>query len=382
MKTNKDLLIFYNFLNEIWDLELFSFYLRCRKSMIQIKLGDNFKGDADLCSLSLTQTEWVNVAVKMFVGVMKPTTCVQRITSRLLNSEFTNEVPANLLLVELIEEYVLINTKNTPKTLSKTPDKPKPPPRQSKVDFDIMKYGNHGNNKKTITRENSFLDEELNSATVEESPPSSEKPVFYSLANGYDNHSEENFFQQEIQRIVSEKDKIKEALEETIDFCDSVSYEHDLLLIQNSKLKKLLSVVTDKLIRIDQDAINDIDFSDVLDDPCMDFKPTGILKEKKNGQGKFEKNRHNLLDLPFSETAGREINRKKVPATPKFSVSSNDFEDDIFFCIEDYLPSQPGLLNIKKGDRIKKISELDDWYFGENTQNGTRGFFPPNNIRQ
>ena len=226
------------------------------------------------------------------------------------------------------------------------------------------------------------MDEELNGATVEESPPSSAKPMFYKISNVYENHSEELAqCQYELQKHIAEKDKIKEALEETVEFCDSVSYEHDLLLIQNSKLKKLLSIVTDKLIRIDQDAINDIDFSDVLDDPCMDFKPTGILKEKKNRKGKFEKNRHNLLDLPFSESAGRDMGKKKVPATPKFSVGTNEFEEDMFVCCEEYMPSQAGLLNMKKGDKIKKISELDDWYFGENMGSGNRGFFPPGNIR-
>ena len=355
---------------------------------MQIKLGDNFKADADLGNLSLSQTEWVSVAVKLFTGLMKPTTCVQKITKRLLDADFNSEIPANFLLVYLVEEYqASIKKTNTKEiTESKQVQKPMLPPRQNKVDFDIMKYGKYSAiTKKPSTRENSFLvDEELHSATVEESPPSSEKPMFYKISEAADNNHFDKLIQckNELQKTIEEKDKLKEALEETVDFCDSVSYEHDLLLIQNSKLKKLLSIVTDKLIRIDQDAINDIDFSDVLDDPCMDFKPTGILKENKNRKGKYEKNRHNLLDLPFSETAGREIHKKKVPATPKFSIASNEFDDDLFTCNEDYEPSQPGLLNMKKGDKIKKISELDDWYFGENLENNTRGFFPPDNIRQ
>ena len=319
---------------------------------------------------------------------MKPTTCVQKITKRLLDADLSNEIPANLLLVHLVEEYQSSFKKPSIKqpVQIKQVEKPRLPPRQNNADFDIMKYGKHSAiPKKQSTRENSFIvDEELHCATVEESPPSSEKPMFYRISNTFDKtHSEELIqCENELQKIIEEKDKIKEALEETVDFCDSVSYEHDLLLIQNSKLKKLLSIVTDKLIRIDQDAINDIDFSDVLDDPCMDFKPTGILKENKNGKGKYEKNRHNLLNLPFSETAGREIHKKKIPATPKFSETSNEFDADIFVCCDNYIPSQPGLLNMKKGDKIKKISELDDWYFGENLGNKTRGFFPPGNIRQ
>ncbi|OMJ84897.1 hypothetical protein SteCoe_13879 [Stentor coeruleus] len=383
MKSSKELLHFYNFLNGIWENDLFLFYLKSRKAIIQIKLGDNFKAETDLQSLSLNQNEWVNVVMKLFTGVAKPTSCVQKITKRLLDDDFTDEVPGNVLLVDFVEEYYdSLIRKNAGKLQSKTHDKPKLPPRQGKVSFDIMKYGKHVQNKKPSTRENSYIiDEELHMATVEESPPTNEKPVFYKISTSYDNHSDELYHcQQELQKTVCEKDRIKEALEETVDFCDSVSYEHDLLLIQNSKLKKLLSIVTDKLIRIDQDAINDIDFSDVLDDPCIDFKPTGILKEKTNGKGKYEKGRQNFLDLPYSEAAGKDMQKKKVPATPKFSATTNEFEEEVIICAEEYMPSQPGLLNMKKGDRVKKISELDDWFFGENLETGTRGFFPPSNI--
>lgn len=350
---------------------------------MQIKLGDNFKAETDLQALKLNQTEWVSVAVKMFTGLLKPTISVQRVTKRLLDSDYTDEVPGNILLVHIVEEYsanLLKKPQVNGKPIGQQP-KPKLPPRKT-ADFDIMKYGkNVAVAKKLGTRENSYyIDEELHSATVEASPPSTEKPVFYRISNSFESNNEELYrCREDLEKAVSDKDRLKEALEETVEFCDSVSYEHDLLLIQNSKLKKLLSIVTDKLIRIDQDAINDIDFSDVLDDPCADFKPTGILKEKKNG--KSEKNKQHYLDLPFSESAGKEIGKKKVPATPKFSVAQSEFEEDILVCGEDYLPSQAGLLNMKKGERIKKISELDDWFFGENLENGTRGFFPPTSIR-
>ena len=389
MRSNKDLQIFYNFLNEIWSNELFKFYLRCRKSILQIKLGDSYKAETEIQSLMLNQSEWVSLTLKMFSGLLKPTTCVQKITKKLLDADYdyTSEVPGNVLLVNLVEEYRLsFYSQTDPKNnKEKLHEKPKPPPRSEKVEFDIMKYGKNTGTKKMGTRENSFnIDEELHSATVEESPLSYEKPMFYRISNASDHHSEELIqCQQELQRVIAKKDEIKEALEETVDFCDSVSYEHDLLLIQNSKLKKLLSIVTDKLIRIDQEAINDIDFSDVLDDPCMDFKPTGILKEKSsNGKGRYDAYRNNYLDLPFSETAGKDIQKKKVPATPKFSEGTTEFDADSMVCCEDYLPSQPGLLNMKKGDVIKKISELDDWFFGENTQSGTRGFFPPSSVGQ
>ena len=417
MHSSKELSIFYNFLNELWPAEIFLFYLKCRKAIVQIKLGDNYKGELDLPQVKLSQSEVVSVAVKMFNGLVSATSIVQRLTARLLDSDFTDVVPGNVLLVNLIELYYErfsqrislgkgavnggvsagsnrtngtnsangtngANANNSVNGIKGTQDKPKPPPRKENNGFDIMKYGKHANGpKKMSTQENSFyIDEELHSATVEASPPSNEKPVFYRISNTFDNFSEElGFCRDELEKTVIEKDRLKEALEETVEFCDSLSYEHDLLLIQNSKLKKLLSIVTDKLIRIDQDAINDIDFTDVLDDPCVDFKPTGILKEKKNG--KTEKGRQHYLDLPFSENAGKDMGKKKVPATPKFSANQNEFEDDVLLCCEDYLPSQAGLLNMSKGDKIKKISELDDWFFGENLENGTRGFFPPASIR-
>jgi hypothetical protein len=347
---------------------------------MQIKLGDNIKGESDLQSLKLSQTEWVSVASKMFTGVLKPTSIVPKITKRLLDSDFTDEVPGNVLLVHIVEEYSE-NLKKPAVNGNKAPTaRPKPPPRKEINGFDLMKYGKHVTGpKKTSTRETSFyVDEELHSATVEASPPSTEKPVFYRISSTFESHSEElHHLRDDLERTVIEKDRLKEALEETVEFCDSLSYEHDLLLIQNSKLKKLLSIVTDKLIRIDQDSINEIDFTDVLDDPCVDFKPTGILKEKKNVKG--DKNRQ-YLDLPFSESAGKDVGKKKVPATPKFSANSAEVDVDVLVCCEDYLPSQAGLLNMNKGDKIKKISELDDWFFGENLENGTRGFFPPASI--
>ena len=426
MHSSKELSIFYNFLNELWPTEIFLFYLKCRKAIVQIKLGDNYKGELELQQVKLSQSEVVSVAVKMFNGLASATSIVQKLTARLLDSDFTDVVPGNVLLVNLIEIYYermsqkvcvgkgigngrgnvgvngvngangasgasgacgahgnnAANGNNGTNGAKNSVDKPKLPPRKESNGFDIMKYGKHVSGPKKIsTQENSFyIDEELHSATVEASPPSNEKPVFYRISNTFDNFSEElSFCRDELEKTVIEKDKLKEALEETVEFCDSLSYEHDLLLIQNSKLKKLLSIVTDKLIRIDQDAINDIDFTDVLDDPCVDFKPTGILKEKKNA--KTEKGRQHYLDLPFSENAGKDMGKKKVPATPKFSASQNEFEEDVLVCCEDYLPSQAGLLNMSKGDKIKKISELDDWFFGENLENGTRGFFPPASIR-
>ena len=384
MSTQRELLIFYNFLNDHWPLELFLFYIKCRKSLVQIKLGDNYKGEIELQQVKLSQSEVVSVAAKMFNGLVSATSIVQRLTIRLLNSDFTDEVPGNVLLVMLVEEYFEIRNKkinagNGAKTVQA---KPKLPPRKESNGFDIMKYGKHANGPKRIgTRENSFyIDEELHGATVEASPPSNEKPVFYRISNNFDSSAEElGICRDELEKVVMEKDRLKEALEETVEFCDSLSYEHDLILIQNSKLKKLLSIVTDKLIRIDQDAINDIDFTDVLEDPCVDFKPTGILKEKKNG--KTEKGKKHYLDLPFSEHAGKDMGKKKIPVSPKFSASQNEFEDDILVCCENYLPSQAGLLNMNKGDKIKKISELDDWFFGENLENGSRGFFPPSSIK-
>lgn len=195
-------------------------------------------------------------------------------------------------------------------------------------------------------------------------------------------------YKRELEQVVQERDHIKEALDETIEFCDTVSYEHDLLLIQNRKLKKILSLVTDKLIRIDSKLIKDIDFSEIINDPCKDFKPTGILDEKQENEHNKNTNATNEdfeipepigrgFDMPFSENAGKNINKKNVPFTPKFTLSNEEFDETAFKCVKDHTPTQAGFLSMSKGDVIKKISELDEWYFGENLSSGARGFFTP-----
>lgn len=196
-------------------------------------------------------------------------------------------------------------------------------------------------------------------------------------------------YQRDLEEVITERDRIKEALEETIEFCDTVSYEHDLLLIQNSKLKKLLSVVTDKLIRIDSKHISDLDFSEILNDPCKDFKPTGILKEKPDSKygnvhvsftDQYDNTEYEMFQSKTKqENPKKEERNRKIPPTPKFTLEGNSFsEEDIFVSSFDYKPSQSGLLNMGKGDKIHKLSELDDWFFGENLRTGDKGFFPPN----
>jgi len=61
-----------------------------------------------------------------------------------------------------------------------------------------------------------------------------------------------------------ERDKALETLSESIAYSDDIAYEHDLLLLQNAKLKKKFSEVVDALIKVNPDAIQEIDFEDVL----------------------------------------------------------------------------------------------------------------------
>ena len=79
-----------------------------------------------------------------------------------------------------------------------------------------------------------------------------------------------------------ERDKALETLSESIAYSDDIAYEHDLLLLQNAKLKKKFSEVVDALIKVNPDAIQEIDFEDVLQDPCRGIKLTGILKDTEN----------------------------------------------------------------------------------------------------
>jgi len=152
--------------------------------------------------------------------------------------------------------------------------------------------------------------------------------------------------------------------------------------------------VTDKLIRVDSKLIKDIDFSEIINDPCKEFKPTGILDEKQeNGTTSSAPNEIEIeepidepmyepiesketreetypeeeeedygkgYDMPFSDSAGKNIKKKNIPPTPKFTLGNEEFDDSIFTCKQDHSPIQSGFLAMNKGDLIKKISELDE----------------------
>lgn len=65
-----------------------------------------------------------------------------------------------------------------------------------------------------------------------------------------------------------ESSRLRDALEETIELCDAVSYQHDILLIQNSKNKNLIASLADKLLEIDESLLKEFDFSEIINDPC------------------------------------------------------------------------------------------------------------------
>lgn len=156
-------------------------------------------------------------------------------------------------------------------------------------------------------------------------------------------------------------------MEETIEFCDTVSYEHDVLLIQNAKIKQVLSLVTDKLIRIDPNLIDDIDFNDVLNDPCSSYKPTGILKEKG-------------IEDPMAIQSEEESPQKYPPTEMPFSVSAGENigkSHDFYRAVIDFNAQHPSILALNQGDIIKKTSEVDEYYYGQNLRTGTQGFFDP-----
>ncbi|CAG9323927.1 unnamed protein product [Blepharisma stoltei] len=419
-----EFLMLNNFLNENWNKETFLFYLKARKAIIQVKLGDSSKGTVELKDLMLGTNEWVSLVSKLFQETLKPTYCVQRMAARLVDADYSTEIPASVFIEFCVNEFREVKLKEINKSSMKKlnnvllpsngQNKPKLPARKNELpkNFNIMDYGKKqsktlakqpsvGSLKqiesvKNIEFSNKIVDEELEMATVEESPQSHEKPKYYSISmfsTDWEDQKREleadlEDCQRDLEEVIIERDRIKEALEETIEFCDTVSYEHDLLIIQNSKLKKILSFVTDKLIRVDSKLIADIDFSEILNDPCKEFKPTGILKEKRDSKSfipkfpeveSYEEIENAQYDSKKKTSeSDKENKRRNIPPTPKFTFENEEFPKEIYTTLVDYNPSQSGLLNMVKGDRIQKISEHEDWFFGENLQTGDKGFFPPN----
>ena len=94
-------------------------------------------------------------------------------------------------------------------------------------------------------------------------------------------------------------------------------------------------------MKLDPQALDEFDFSFIVDDPCKDFSQTGILKDRPS-----ERNSECNTDLLESSV--------------------------------NYKPEHPGLLSINRGDKLQNISELDEWVFAENLDTGNRGFYPHN----
>jgi len=381
--------MFYNWVNEIWEIEHFVFYLKARKMVVQVKLGDRPKQVEDLSQLEINTSEWVQITSKLFAESCKPTLCVQRISSRLYEEDYTEVIPSNVFLEYCVQEHMELKLK-TPQSSKKRSTQnllrlfqtnlKKQSTQKPPKGFDLLNYGKK-NSKPKPQEKSIIVDEELEMATAETSPQTHKEPVYYTLPS---QESQEEEYQKQIEELVDERDRVKDALEETIQFCDTISYEHDMLLIQNYNIKKLLSVVTDKLIRVNPNLVKDVDFSLVLEDPCKDFKPTGILSEPKseksfssllNAKEEFLEaleDSEEVVDLPFSELAGQNI-KKNHPNTPKFSLQN--FKSEIYYSQVDYDPSSEGFIELRKGDKIRLISEMEDWCVGENLETGERGLF-------
>jgi hypothetical protein len=315
-----ELSLIWRYSNDFESQDEFAFYLKviyiqARKLVTQLKVGDNPKASVLMKNLSLKTDEWVNIVSLIFNSEYKPTACVERISHRLLESEYTTEIPAIVLLKTCMSEYEDIKSKSKAASShrrnsststvykriedlldKKNQQRPLPIPNQKNKyklpqDWDIMSYAKrkrpmfHSNRKMRL-----LDDEELANATVDKSPHRRPQTVHYYQVNTQEDSADEDPWhsgvtddltpsRKEIEQLTSERDRLREALEETIEFCDAVSYEHDLLLTQNVKIKRVLSLVTDKLIRMNPKLLYDIDFGDVINDPCSEFQPTGILKE-------------------------------------------------------------------------------------------------------
>jgi hypothetical protein len=403
--------------------------------------------------------QWVALSSRVFADCYKPTNCVERITSRLMDEEYTDEIPASHFLECCVQEFLEMKdrqgttegkgnkNKDVPSldkmlyrrasrllNLPPRDNKPKAPARSNKFqlpkNFNIMEYARNfkekepnpkvqniplktPEKKQTVSAKkpapiykNTILDEELANAISEEDQSTIRSARFYSpedlpftpSTTNYDLKHEVETLREELEVSEREKIRLKEALEELIEYSDTVSYEHDMLLIQNKKIKKLLSNVTDKLIRYDRSALKDLSFSDVLNDPCRDFKPTGILQEQEEASSFTNllsveedeelnssppSNFRRAVDMPLMIDPAQN-NKKKPINTPKFTdgaLSTFDEESEVL-AIDSFKGTHANMLSMDAGDRIKIYTQVDNWYFGKNDRTGAKGFFSSECVRK
>lgn len=279
-----------------------------------------------------------------FAGTYSPTASVQRLSERLVDTDYTDNIPASVLLECCMAEFQEMQMrKKAPRTPPRKGHKPKcesldqlfyrnpeklfeaaatakPLAKKSAPsNFSLMNYGKHPFHEHKPKASESmrpsttlFYDEELAQASVDDKPEVRVKAVpfngFQTAVSDPTKQAENAILKEEIEKLQAEQRQSQGTIEELMVFCQRVSSQHDQLLAQNGKLKRLLSLVTDKLIRLDPKLIKDIDFTEVINDPCREFSP---MSSPMQSQASLDS--EIAPSLPFSSSAGRDI--RKRPAS-------------------------------------------------------------------
>jgi hypothetical protein len=351
-----------------------------------VAVGDQLEG-VQLDQVRVQARDWVRLSAELFTPVYSPTTAVQRISERLLSSDASEEVPALAFLKACVDEFAAARSsqatkakrKPTTEPLAKLfykrpsgllnlppralPSLPQRPPRKAPASFDILAFGKSRFQEPRIKAPVFDTDEELfHASTDEEAVRASQLPRKITPTAPFEPGEFERL-RDENDYLLDKAAKTEAALEESISFCDQIAIEHDLLMQQNSKLKRLLSVVTDRLVRASPALLKDLDFSEVLNDPCKDFKATGILKQLEEPE--------ESLELPLQHS----------PPSPSFSpkhfIGGDTEDDDILVAILPNSSTHPKMLSFAAGARILKLGEAQGWLLGEDLGTGRRGYFPP-----
>ena len=349
-------------------------------------MGDQLEG-VRLDQVTVQAKDWVRLSAELFAPVYSPTTAVQRISERLLSTDASEEVPALSYLKACMDELAAARSAQAAKARSKPkaqplaklfykrpsgllnlpprshPTPPQRPPRKAPATFDILAFGKSRFQEPRSKTPVFDTDEELfRASTDEEATRASQLPRKIASASPFTSGEVERL-RDENDYLLDKASKTEAALEESIAFCDQVSVEHDLLMQQNSKLKRFLSVVTDRLVRANPALLKDLDFSEVLNDPCKDFKTTGILKQLEEPEER--------LEMPLQQS----------PPSPSFSpkhfIGGDLEEDDILVAILPNSSTHPKMLSFAAGARILKLGEAQGWLLGEELGSGRRGYFPP-----
>ena len=373
--TETELGCFYYFLNDLWTQEVFVFYLKARRLVYQIKFGDNGADRLGLHEFTLTTQEWVNIASKAFSDCCRPTSFVQIISSRLLELEYTL-VPAEVFIYYCIQEYkeVKKKTAHTSQMFISTPKVTKPP---RKV-FDLMAFGR---------AQSPRFDAKTPPKPVQRPPKPQEnrQPLVLKNTQGTLTAETGESMDRLIEQVASlkaERDQLKDTLEETVEFCDTVSQQHDLLLDQYTKIKHLACTLTERLMAIDEESLREFDFSVVLEDPCAKFTPVGTIHGSDSYASLKQPEEimplHEPSLLAFEDELDRAIPAEHAEPSELAELTelTGPTEDGYIVSHLNYIPKETGLLEIRKGNRVKRLSELDEWIFGENVDTGIRGFYP------